>query len=69
MSENRWTRTIPTRCFCGGINAVNMDYRWARKQGSLTLSYGRITTKSTRNEKALNRLLDEFEKEQMDRLN
>jgi hypothetical protein len=46
-----------------------MDYRWARKQGSLTLSYGRITTKSTRNEKALNRLLDEFEKEQMDRLN
>jgi hypothetical protein len=35
--------------------------------GSLKLNYGGITTKTTRNEKALNRLLDEYEKKQMDR--
>jgi hypothetical protein len=38
------------------------------QQGSLKLNYGGITNKSTRNEKALNRLLDEYEKQQMDSL-
>ena len=48
---------------------ANASQERTSKQGSLKLNYGGITTKSTRNEKALNRLLDEYEKQQLDRLN
>ena len=53
----------------GGEFTLSASQERTSKQGSLKLNYGGITTKSTRNEKALNRLLDEFEKEQMDQLN
>jgi hypothetical protein len=51
----------------GGEFTLSASQERTSKQGSLKLNYGGITTKSTRNEKALDRLLDEYEREQMDR--
>jgi hypothetical protein len=52
----------------GGDFTLSASQERTSKQGSLKLNYGGITTKSTRNEKALNRLLDEYEGQQMDSL-
>jgi hypothetical protein len=52
----------------GGEFTISVSQERTSKQGSLKLNYGGITTTSTRNEKALDRLLDEFEKQQMDLL-
>jgi hypothetical protein len=51
----------------GGEFTLSASQERTSKQGSLKLNYGGITTKSTRNEKALDRLLDEYERKQMDR--
>jgi hypothetical protein len=51
----------------GGEFTLSASQERTSKQGSLKLNYGGITTKTTRNEKALNRLLDEYEKQQMAR--
>jgi hypothetical protein len=50
----------------GGEFTLSASQERTSKQGSLKLNFGGITTKLTRNEKSLNRLLDEYEKQQID---
>jgi hypothetical protein len=47
----------------GGEFTVSAFQERTSKQGSLKLNYGGISTRSKRNIEALNRLLDEYEKE------
>ena len=48
----------------GGEFKLSASQERTSKQGSLKLNYGGIATQSTRNEEALNRLLDEYERQQ-----
>lgn len=48
----------------GGEFKLSASQERTSKQGSLKLNYGGISTQSTRNEDALNRLLDEYERKQ-----
>ena len=50
----------------GGEFKVSAEQERTSKQGSLKLNYGGISTKSVRNENALNQLLDEYEKKQFE---
>lgn len=50
----------------GGEFTVRASQERTSKAGSLKLNYGGITTISTRNEQALNRLLDDYEKRLLD---
>ncbi len=72
--ENERIEAIPATRLCaahgrqiqqyGGEFIVSASQERTSKQGSLKLNYGGITTTSTRNEAALNKLLDEYEKQQ-----
>ena len=48
----------------GGEFTVSGSQERTSKQGSLKLNYGGISTSSKRNDEALNRLLDEYERQQ-----
>ncbi len=50
----------------GGEFTLSASQERTSKAGSLKLNYGGITTTSTRNEKAIGRLLDDYERRQMD---
>ena len=50
----------------GGEFTLSASQERTSKAGSLKLNYGGITTTSTRNEKAIGLLLDEYERQQMD---
>ena len=50
----------------GGEFIVSASHERTSKQGSLKLNYGGISTSSTRNEDALNELLDEYERQQFE---
>ena len=50
----------------GGEFLMSASHERTSKQGSLKLNYGGVTTTTTRNEDALNQLLDEYEKEQFE---
>jgi len=45
----------------GGEFKLSASQERTSKQGSLKVNYGGIATNSTRNEEALNKLLDEYE--------
>ena len=48
----------------GGEFKLSASQERTSKQGSLKVNYGGIATNSTRNEEALNKLLDEYEASQ-----
>lgn len=50
----------------GGEFTLSASQERTSKAGSLKLNYGGISTSSTRNEDALNRLLDAYEKHKLD---
>ena len=50
----------------GGEFRLSAVQERTSKQGSLKINYGGVSTASERNEDALNRLLDEYEKKQFD---
>ena len=50
----------------GGEFTVSASQERTSKQGSLKLNYGGISTSSTRNENALSRLLDDYDRRQLD---
>jgi hypothetical protein len=52
----------------GGEFTLTASQERTSKPGSLKLNYGGISTSTKRNEKALNLLLDEYEKQKRDRL-
>ncbi|MEM7314200.1 MAG: hypothetical protein AAF497_13715 [Planctomycetota bacterium] len=50
----------------GGEFKISVSQERTSKQGSLKLNYGGISTASLRNEAGLNRLIDDYEKQQFD---
>ena len=50
----------------GGEFIMTASQERTSKQGSLKLNYGGVSTTNVRNEDALNRLLDEYERQQFD---
>jgi hypothetical protein len=50
----------------GGEFKLSASQERTSKQGSLKLNYGGITTTTTRNDEALNKLLDEYELREME---
>lgn len=49
----------------GGEFTLSASQERTSKQSSLKINYGGISTSSTRNEDALERLLDDYERQQM----